>query len=88
MITIEAPQGTYRFLLPEEPFEKVIPIDSPAKLEIIPTDDMLEWMAEKNINCTLKATWETNDLHFNLAAELVFENDNDAIVFKLTWVEL
>ena len=56
-------------------------------LDILPSEALEEWMAEKNISCTLKATWETNDLHFNLNAELTFANADDAIIFKLTWVE-
>jgi hypothetical protein len=88
MRIIEAPQGSYRFRIPEEPFDQVMIVDSPAKLDILPSDALIDWMADKNIKCELKATWETNDLHFNLAAELVFQSDNDAIMFKLTWVEI
>jgi hypothetical protein len=84
MRTIEAPEGSYRFQVPET-FGQVVSINSPGDLDILPSDALLAWMQEKNIKCTLIATWETNDLHFNLAAEIQFENDDDAILFKLTW---
>jgi hypothetical protein len=88
MTTIDAPQGSYRFCIPEEPFDLVTTVESPASLEILPSEELLAWMAEKNINCTLTARWETHDLHFNLEADLEFENADDAIIFKLTWVDL
>lgn len=84
MRKLEAPQGSYRFQVPET-FGECIPLSSPGELTILPSDELLAWMTEKNIQCRLIATWETNDLHFNLAAEIEFDNDDDAILFKLTW---
>lgn len=86
MTTIRAPQGSYRFQVPET-YGKQVSLDGPAMINILPSDALEAWMAQHNIKCTLSTIWETNDLHFNLEANLTFERPDDAIIFKLSWEE-
>jgi hypothetical protein len=85
--TMQAPRGSYRFLMPDT-YGKQISIEGPGALNLVPTDELKQWMSDHAITCSLVANWITNDLHFDLDAVLSFESNDDAIIFKLTWADL
>ena len=83
--SIQAPSSAYTFKLPE--MGNDYEITKVSDLEIIPTEKLTEFMDERNIAYTLDVNPKRFETHCDIQVMLVFENETDAVMFKLQWNE-
>lgn len=83
--SILAPPSSYSFALPE--FGNDYEITRIEDLSIVATDKLQAFMEQHNLVISLMINPKRFETHCDIHVILIFENDTDAVLFKLQWDE-
>jgi hypothetical protein len=84
-ISISAPASAYSISLPK--FGNGFKLIKVEDLVMIPSDKLTAFMTERNIKYCLEVNPKRFETHCDIHVMIVFDNETDAVMFKLQWEE-
>jgi hypothetical protein len=80
---IQAPPGSYEFVLPE--FANDVEINQVKDVKVEPSEKLQALLDEIGLSPEMRLDVEYFDKFYNFHIQLIFESDADAVLFKLQW---